>query len=106
MLQRLRRKSMIKVMAHSVPSCRRYSHEEKSFVELGGDISALAITLLYKLRVGGLLSDSLDLSSADITESDTIRELRQIVSGETKVKREKINTPVLPVWEPFVPCAT
>ncbi len=59
----------------------------KSFVDHGGD-SATAITLLYKLRIAGLLANSLDTTAADIIESTTIRELkRQIRTGESKSQR-------------------
>jgi hypothetical protein len=59
----------------------------KSFVNHGGD-SATPITLLYKLRIAGLLVNSLDTTAADIIESTTIHELkRQIRTGEFKSQR-------------------
>ena len=75
------------------------SASEKSFVELGGD-SALAITLLYKLRVAGHLRD-LDVTAADILESDTINDLRDMVSGKISPKRRK-KLKTIESIEPFV----
>jgi hypothetical protein len=61
--------------------------DNKSFVDHGGD-SATAITLLYKLRIAGLLTNSLDTTAADIIESTTIHELkRQIRTGKFKSQR-------------------
>mmetsp|Transcript_32567 Transcript_32567/g.58945 ORF Transcript_32567/g.58945 Transcript_32567/m.58945 type:complete len:154 (+) Transcript_32567:1522-1983(+) len=61
--------------------------QNKSFVDHGGD-SATAITLLYKLRIAGLLANSLDTTAADFIESTTIHELkRQIRTSESKAQR-------------------
>jgi outer membrane protein assembly factor BamB len=71
---------------------------DKSFVEMGGD-SALAITLLYKLRMAGLAS--VDVPVADILESMNVQNLSDILSGDVVPKRRKVLQQV-DSMEPFV----
>ena len=61
--------------------------ETSSFVELGGD-SALAITLLYKMRNFSKSFGS-RLTAADILEADSITEIRSLVATEAGNKRKR-----------------
>lgn len=56
--------------------------DSSSFVELGGD-SALAVGLLYQLRISGLLSPTSNLSAMGILQSKTIADLREMLGSSS-----------------------
>ena len=59
--------------------------ESSSFVDLGGD-SALAVTLLYKLRkLSEMFGNT--LTAADILEADSIKEIRSLLTSEEANRR-------------------
>ena len=75
--------------------------ESCSFVELGGD-SALAVGLLYHLRISGLLSPTSNLSAVDIVQSRTIADLREMLGGNgAPRKRVKRSDTVSTIIRPF-----